>query len=197
MLSEMFNRSAEVRQVIICEESFPGVKTANLVALPELPLSPIGTISFDGAHKIDVAVPIPSTKECIAIEMKLGETGLGKSTFENKFLKGCELSSHKATRVNGSMIAILERKLPTQFGPPPLTVSYNGAEHRLLTSWVLIIRQRVIDSWKRTGNPALSANCVLLSFEEVATAFGNRGSFNCLVSELIEEDYYEAWFGGG
>jgi len=88
---------------------------------PELRLNKCGTLGFDGVHKVDISVLNPSDKMCYPIEAKLGFDRLSKSEFEKRFLTGCG-TSHKNTRVKGSMISIIERDLPAQCENLPLSV---------------------------------------------------------------------------
>jgi hypothetical protein len=69
LIAEMFNRSPEVRS------SFSEVLDTDLGssnAFFEEPLAACRDLSFDGAHRIDVALIMNSNANCIACEAKLG-----------------------------------------------------------------------------------------------------------------------------
>jgi hypothetical protein len=188
----MFNRSDDVKKLFFNRGALSPSDSKELTAVPELQLSKCGKFRFDGAHKIDVAIPIASKLECFAIEAKLGKYGLGKKTFEKNFLQPCG-TSHQGTRITGKMISILEGKLPEECGKESVTIEYDGFPYQLNPRWILVARQRVINSWVNGKTPDLSRNCTVLSFESIAAAFGGREQFNGLVAEIIRFDYHQQW----
>jgi len=91
------------------------------------------------------------------------------------------------------MIAILERKLPDNCSDSPIVVTHKGSTFQLVPTWILIVRDRIIGSWARSGKPALSSKCVTLAIERIVDSFGGREAFNSLVAQLIDFDYYRQW----
>lgn len=192
LLAEMFNGSEKVRQLFVEKGLLYTITMTDLRAIPEVQLTRCGKYRFDGAHKVDVVVIVQSKRECIAIEVKLGFDRLGKHEFEKRFLKRCG-KSHGERRISGSMIAILEGKLPASCENEPIVVNYRGAIYHLVPQWALVVRRRVLDAWGKNGRPAFSEKCVPLSFESVVSRYGGRGPFNALVSKLACGDYYREW----
>jgi hypothetical protein len=76
LIAEMINRSEDVKRFVVHQisSSYPDDHIAD--AVPELPLVNCGQLIFDGAHRVDVALPSPVDGLCFAIEAKLGKTGL-------------------------------------------------------------------------------------------------------------------------
>lgn len=189
LISKLFNRSKNVRD-LLCKKSFKS--PVDLISAPKLRLNKCGRYLFDGAHKIDIAILDRSNKLCYPIEAKLGFDRLSKNEFDKRFLSRCE-TSHGGSRIKGSMISILERKLPDQFSDSKLTVDYDGDTYLLLNEWGLICRNATIRNWSLAGHPNLSANCNIVAFEEIVSCYGNKNDFNHLISELIRFDYYSDW----
>ena len=108
LISEILTRSLEARQVL---RSAGCAISENLVIVPEVRPNNCGPLAFDGTHRIDVAVLDLDTRICFPFEAKLGLDRLSKNEFSKRFLNQCG-TSHKDTRVRGSMISILERMLP-------------------------------------------------------------------------------------
>jgi hypothetical protein len=192
LIAEMYNRSPEVR-ALFAEQldrtiSLPDGSTA----IPNLQLTTCGPFRFDGAHKIDIAILDKAALSCIPCEAKLGNDRLGKTEFEKRFLGSCAMS-HKNTRIAGSMIAILERKLPSPCLHSPVLVNHEGRVYQVSSPWVLIMRKTVYDSWTKYGAPLLSPVGIQITFEAIVEALGGKARFNLLVNELLNFDYYEAW----
>jgi len=192
LIAGMYNRSPGVR-ALFAEQlgrtiPFPDGSTA----IPNLQLTTCGPFRFDGAHKIDIAILDKAAFSCIPCEAKLGNYRLGKTEFEKRFLGSC-LTSHKNTRIAGSMIAILERKLPSTCLNSPVLVRHEGRDYQVTLPWVLILRKTVYDSWTKYGVPLLSHSCIHISFEAIVEALGGKTPFNSLVGELVNFDYYETW----
>ncbi len=192
VIAEMYNRSPEVR-VLFNEQlnrliSIPVGSTA----VANLQLCNCGRFRFDGAHKIDIAILDKTGSSCIPCEAKLGNVRLGKTQFEKRFLEPCQ-TSHKDTRIAGSMIAIFERKLPSQCLASSIMVSHEGKDYQMTLPWALILREAIHRSWTKSGVPSLSSRCINISFESLVEAFGGKTPFNSLVSELVRFDYYDTW----
>ena len=185
LLAEMITRSAAVRERL---NLHPDIN-----AVPEVQLASCGCYGFDGAHKVDVALFSPNTTGCMAIEAKLGLDRLGGRTFASRFLEGCGLS-HNNTRIKGNMISILERRFPSVCCDKEILLRHMGVEFKLSEKWILIIRQQVLDRWRRTGHPQLSEACTVVSFESLVSAYGGRSEFNNLVGSLVSMDYFSEWF---
>ena len=190
LFAEMVNRSSEVRSFLSERLSLSIACSDSLNAVAEVPLSRCAGLKFDGAHKIDVALLAMEPGACLAIELKLGTSGMGRKTFENRFLKPCT-TSHREKRVAGSMISVLEGKLPAIYASSKVMANKNGSELALHEYWGLVVRKPVADAWSNGERPALSGRCSIIVFEEVVGAFGGKESFNVLVQELLEHDYFE------
>lgn len=162
------------------------------IFVPELRLNNVGALGFDGVHKIDVAALNLETGICYPIEAKLGFERLGRNEFEKRFLGECG-TSHGNTRVKGSMIAILEGKLPHSYTGQQLTVSWEGQQFTVSPLWVLVARKSVIAKWKESQPPRLSSNCQVIEFENLVEAYGSASEFNSLVGRLVNVDYFKEW----
>jgi hypothetical protein len=192
LIAEMYNRSSEVRALFAEQLSRVISLPDKPTAVPNLQLSACARFRFDGAHKIDIAILDKTHFSCIPCEAKLGNDRLGKREFQNRFLKSC-LTSHRNSRIAGSMIAILERKLPSPCFNAPVLVSHEGRDYQVASPWILIMRKTIHDSWKKYGVPSLSPACIHVSFEAIVEAVGGKTPFNSLVGELVSFDYYKTW----
>jgi len=192
LIAEMYNRSAPVRKLFINNLDTYDINQADSKAVPELQLSVCGQYQFDGAHKVDVAILDKKKYVCIPCEAKLGKDRLGKSEFEKRFLKPCH-PSHGGKRLAGSMLAILDGKLPANCQKTPLLTNFMGKTYDLSAKWFLIVRRNTLKSWDKNGQPSLSSNCIIIAFEDLVDLFGGVKEFNALVKELFEFDYYENW----
>lgn len=190
LLSEMFNENLQVKEFLLGKIE----PKSNVYAIPELKLNKCNSLLFDGAHKIDIAIIDDETGTCIPIEAKLGLDRLTKNEFEKRFLSGCG-TSHKNTRITGSMISILERSLPDTCKHSPLTVTTKNREYVLSKNWILLCRKKVLEKWEKNGTPNLSKNCKVVAFEDLVKTFGTRDKFNSIISEMLKQDYYENWVG--
>lgn len=192
IVAEMYNRSTAVRQLFAKQLARLISLPESTTAIPNLQLASCGPYQFDGAHKIDIAILDSTTLSCIPCEAKLGNDRLGKSEFEKRFLRPCG-RSHGNRRITGSMIAILDRKLPDQCLNSSVLVSHEGNKYQVVPIWVLIVRESILNSWAKNGVPALSSTCITVSFETIVDSFGGKVPFNSLVGGLVNFDYYEKW----
>lgn len=191
VIAAMFNQSEDVRRTLLSKVAEKDI-SLSFQAMPELPLENCGNYRFDGAHAIDIAVLFPESSKCLAIEAKLGVERLAANAFRERFLNQCGIS-HGGARITGSMVAILEGKLPPECTGEPVFVKFDGRSYRLLNSWVLIVRQRILDGWNRNGWPDLTDRCIPISFESIVASYGDSEKFNALVYKLIDGDYYQEW----
>jgi len=189
LLSSLISESADVKKILF-DDAF--IQNNSIKVIPEIRLDACGSLIFDGVHKIDVSVLDLNNSICYPIEAKLGLDRLSKNEFEKRFIADCG-TSHKAARVKGSMISILERRLPVQCKGHDLTVTYNGQKFIVSDNWSLVCRQPVINKWSLTGKPALSGKCSIISFESLVRAYGSNNDFNNLMKRLLEKDYYAEW----
>ena len=182
LIAEMYNRSAPVRQLFINNLHTSDINHADSIAVPELQLSECGQYKFDGAHRIDVAILDKDKCACIPCEVKLGKERLGKSEFEKRFLRSCR-TSHEGRRIAGSMLAILDGKLPVSCQHSPVLTNFKGKAYELSALWFLIVRRNTLKSWEQNGRPPLSSNCITIVFEDLVDSFGGAKEFNTLVKK--------------
>ena len=145
----------------------------------------------DGEQTVDVLCT--GTERAIAIEAKLGETRMGASEFRKRFCVRCEKSKHSDLRLSGSMVAVLERSLPFE-GTSELVAHVNGGQRTLAEPWWLVVRQVVLDQWRRTNDfPVTSAR--LLVFDDLAQVYtsGSRQQFDHLVKHVVGSDFVRRW----
>lgn len=196
LIAEMFKRSQNVRHMI-SDQFSPLMSTeTNPLIISEASInydSKYGKYGFDGTHRIDVAVLLPSSQKCIAIEVKLGKDRLSAYTFNKRFLCDCEIGLHRDVRIRGSMIAILEGKLPIPCNGKYVFVEHQGIKFNLYNKWILVVLQQIKDNWDRHVKPSLE-NCVTITFESIVKSYGEPKHFNELVRELVNFDYYKEWF---
>ena len=192
IVAEMYNRSTSVRHLFA--EQLAGLISLpeSSTAVPNLQLATCGPYQFDGAHKIDIAILDTTTFSCIPCEAKLGNDRLRKSEFEKRFLGPCG-TSHRNTQITGNMIAILDRTLPDHCLNSSIVACRDGKEYQVTHFWVLVMREVILDSWRKFGAPKFSSACIPVSFEAIVESFGGKLPFNLLVSELVNFDYYEKW----
>ena len=186
LISRMIESSSQVRNEVLGHNK--GFEFS-----PEIRLNKCGPLIFDGVHKVDVSALSSELNACIAIEAKLGLDRLSKNEFNKRFISDCG-TSHEGTRVKGSMISILEGRLPEQC-TEKLSVTYSSKAYQLQDSWVLICREKVIKNWNENGYPDLSKNCKIVCFENLVELYGSKEPFNKLMSELLDQDYYSEWVG--
>jgi len=189
LLSSLIAKSADVKKMLFDDAV---IQNDSIKVIPEIRLDACGSLIFDGVHKIDVSVLDLNKGICYPIEAKLGLDRLSKNEFEKRFIADCG-TSHQAARVKGSMVSILERRLPVQCKGHDLTVTYNGQKFIVSDNWSLVCRQPVINKWSLTGKPALSEKCSITSFESLVRAYGSNNDFNNLMKRLLEKDYYAEW----
>ena len=189
LIAEILTRSSAARQML---RAAGFAVSEKLAIVPEVRPNNCGPLAFDGTHRIDVALVDLDAQVCSPFEAKLGLDRLSKNEFSKRFLSQCG-TSHKDTRVSGSMIAILERMLPAQCNEELLTIDYQSQTYPVSATWGLICRAKVIEKWRINGAPAFSANCIPICFEDLAAAYGDANEFNELVRSLLEIDYYEKW----
>ena len=192
LIAEMLNSSPKVRQ-LLGDKLGPLFLQGEAMAVAELSLGRCAQYMFDEAHGVDVGLLLPETSQCVPIELKLGADRLAKSDFDKRFLQPCK-TSHAGTRISGSMISVLERKLPVPEGEAVETC-HQGVNYKLTAEWILIVREQVLSAWNASETPALSANCKIVTMESVVAAYGDKKDFNDLVTKLLSADYYDKWFG--
>lgn len=167
------------------------IKTAPFFAYRECKLSPHNGFSFDGASRVDVVLWV-QPKRAVALELKLGKTGLTKSKIDNEFLQPCRPSHHQ-TRLAGNMMAILDRRFGCHAPEDGLNVEIEGSAIPLFRKWVLITHQVVLDRWIDDAKPSFSQHTNLRSIQKVVRDFGGEKPFNDVVTNQLALNYYEAW----
>lgn len=189
LVCELVNRSSSVRSALTDAME---IDSSTFIAVAEIRLDACAGLIFDGGHKVDICILDTEAKTCFPIEAKLGLDRLSKNEFAKRFIKPCE-TSHNDTRVSGGMISILERQLPAQCMNQDLYVTYLGEKYLVSAKWGLIARSAIHDKWSSNGFPTLSPNCKHLAFEKLARSYGDKSSFNRLITEMLEVDFHEQW----
>ena len=168
------------------------VQSTTPFAYPHCKIESRRPIIFDGQHQVDVALWV-RPKCAVALELKLGITRLSGNTFNERFVKTCGIG-HGGTRVTGSMIAILERRLGPFLGKSDLYVNLeNETSVKLAPKWGLIVQQSVLDSWAKGVAPDLSENALVTSIQKLVNNYGRKREFNQLTQELLVFDYFDQW----
>jgi hypothetical protein len=186
LIAQMLVHSATARDLVSGDSDF------HYAVDPEAPLWQWCGRRFDGAHRLDIGLFDLSARRCIAVEAKLGLTRMSAREFTRRFLNGCG-TSHEGRRIKGSVISILERKLPgAEY--EPIEVVRDGKTYVLDSPWTLIVRDEILEAWSRSERPPLSEKCRILSLQRIVESFGDKESFNNLVTDLVKGDYYEQWF---
>lgn len=145
--------------------------------------------SCDGEQKVDVLCT--GGDRAIAFEAKLGETCMASSVFRKRFCVRCEKSNHSDSRLRGSMVAVLERSLPFD-GESNLVARVEDAQWTLAQPWWLVVRQSVLDKWRRANDiPVASAR--ILVFDSLAETYGSRRQFDELVQRVVGSDFAGRW----
>ncbi len=189
LIAAMFNEAPAVRQHLGTKL---GKTLAGYTAHPEAPLQPFGGLSFDGQSRVDVALS-DGVASCIACEAKLGTSRMTKRAFEERFLQPCN-TSHKGQRISGKIPAVLERKLPGAGAGADLCVQLKPETPLVVAKqWVLVVRRAVFRGWENGKTPNLSTDCVVVTIEDLAKAYGSPSEFNDLVRRLLTFDYHAAW----
>ena len=145
--------------------------------------------ALDGMHRVDV-LAIGTSGVGVAFEVKLGLDRLTTSQIRKRFQKECSWSKHKPTpRLNGSMVAILERRFP--FKHRRVTCGTSPAVE-LARDWWLVVREGV---WRRSGQQlgAQLERGKVLIFEELVDFFGGEQVFDSLILELVGSGFYSEW----
>lgn len=145
---------------------------------------------LDGMHRVDVLVRAPSGRG-VAFEAKLGLERLTPQQVAARFQKQCTLSRHARPRLNGSMVAVLERRFPPQFHECSVRCSEEpGVE--VAQDWWLVVRREVFE---RAGQELVASvqSGHILIFEQLVAGIGGELPFNDLVRGLVGSDFHASW----
>jgi hypothetical protein len=144
--------------------------------------------ALDGMHRVDV-LATGTSDVGVAFEVKLGLDRLTPSEVWRRFQKKCSLSTHKTPRLNGSMVAILERRFP--FDHERVTCGTSPAVE-LARDWWLIVRDKV---WRRSGQQLANqlTEGKIIIFEDLVDFLGGEKVFDSLVLELVGSGFYREW----
>jgi len=140
----------------------------------------------DGAQKVDVLAA--GADKAIAIELKLGVTRLSTSEFSARFSQPCTMSKHSRPKINGSMIAVLERSTP--FEMSKIFARIEDRQWTVAEAWWLVVRKRVFDRWEGDW-PVRTARIAL--FESLAEAYGDQSDFDDLVHSIVGTGFFSRW----
>src|SRR5262249_4521734 len=100
--------------------------------------------SCDGAQTVDVLCA--GAERGVAMEAKLGDTLMAFDAFEKRFCGPCQISRHSDNRLKGTIISLLERRLP--FLDARLVATVGEHSWPLYGSWWLVVRAQVWKRWK-------------------------------------------------
>jgi hypothetical protein len=142
----------------------------------------------DGAQKVDVLCT--GNGNAIAIESKLGETRMTPAAFRKRFCDCCAPSKHSSPRVNGSMVAVLERNLP--FEDTTLVAKIDGTRWTVAKPWWLVVRQSVFNGWQDPAQLPIKSGRILL-FDSLARIYGSRRQFDQMVQRVVGVDFAGRW----
>jgi hypothetical protein len=141
----------------------------------------------DGAQKVDVLIA-GANDRAIAIEVKLGTTGLSRSSLA-KFC-ACGKLTHKGTKIGGKMFSVLERSFPTDLHRPLVSAAFDGRNFVLAEPWWLVVRPTVYHRWP-SDLPMRSARILL--FDRLASLYGSESDFDSLVTDLVGDGFARRW----
>lgn len=189
LIASMLNRSESAREALLGLDAW-----GEWLFVPEIPLNPLGNILFDGAHKIDVCALNMASSSCIPIEAKLGRERMSANQFAQRFLQAGG-TSHQGKRITGSMIGILDGRLPPGLDRAELTVTHAGRRYSVQQNWILMVRDPIFNRWTNNGWPELSEHCTVKTIEQLVRAFGEPHDFNQFVLDLVSQDFHKMWFG--
>jgi hypothetical protein len=156
---------------------------------------PGSTLKLDGKHEVDCAFVYPN--EVVALELKLGETGMSPGAFAGKFVeKGLGLS-HAAARISGSVVSILDSN--GRAGPGGgMTLSLSCSGRPVRPSWLLMVLESTWQKWARADDLANALGTAqlggVLVLEELARSVGVRTART--VALEIADESVAAWFLG-
>lgn len=147
------------------------------------------TYACDGAQRVDVLCT--GVTGAIAFELKLGESRFSAVAFRERFCRACSLSRHEQSRLNGSMIAILERNMPG--GSLGRLVASTGL-HRydVCRTWWLVVRDGVAAKWI-ASNTCPTTQARILRFEDLMRSYGSERDFDALVQRLVGSCFSRRW----
>ena len=90
-------------------------------------------------------------------------------------------------------MAILDRRFGDLAPRDGLSVQLADAVVPLARDWFIVSRQSVLDRWIGEARPTFSPHTKGVAIGRLVQAFGGKSSFNALVRELLEIDYFDSW----
>lgn len=167
------------------------VRTARTFAFHECKLARHHGYIFDGASRVDVVLWI-RPELAVGLELKLGATRLTKTRIDDEFLLDCR-TSHNDQRIEGNMMAILDRRFGNIAPPDGLPVELENSVVPLSRDWFVVTRQSILDKWIGDDRPSFSPYTSCVTVGSLVAAFGGQQPFNTLVRELLSIDYFDSW----
>ena len=157
------------------------------------PVEHAGTsVLFDGLSRVDCL--ITDDARGIAIEVKLGKSRMAAGEFSNRFFTSCDWSNHVPPRIKENMIAILDGRF-TQLDLVNTTLVAEVSDSiscQIDPEWIILIRREVWNKW-RSSPPQFNRPCRTIVFEELVPAVGGSVEFNCIVADLVGDEFAQAW----
>lgn len=152
-----------------------------------------GKINFDGAHRVDCL--LFGKDAGLALEVKLGEKGLGASQVTGWFTKGCHLrrDSHGKYWIKGKMMAVLDRRWQHPIPQSPLiAVPEPQKEVALSEEWWLVVLNSTLRKWRKRP-PTFSPRVHIMALEQIGAAAGGQPVFDDAVVKLVGSGFFDEW----
>jgi hypothetical protein len=153
------------------------------------------TYSGDGMQRVDVLAATASN--AVALELKLGLKRMSIEAFRERFCGTCGLSSHRESRITGSMVAVLDGLLP--FTASRVFAVDGSKTWPLAKNWWLVLRQSVWDRWQSEMSEMKSEiespvrNARILAFDKLASLYGTQDEFDRFVLATVGSDFARRW----
>lgn len=159
---------------------------------------PDSGVAFDGSGTLDLALELKDG-EIIPVEVKLGYTGLTKSSIE-KILLPCSLSAHLGEkRISGKVPSALNQNFDDELRDlvqsESMQALINGRWRVVSDKWRMIVRTCVAESWDRNMPSGFSEGFERVELEKLCDVIG-RDKFNTTVTQFFaNRDFLELWIG--
>ena len=180
------------------EVDWQHIQSVHPFAYPHAQLTSSQGIPFDGQHQVDLVLWV-NAESAMALELKLGLSGLTATTFNKNFLNPAA-PPKRGSRVTGSVMSFLDRRPGYVSVDEELYVKFEDERKekrviKLSHEWGLVVQQSVFKKWTKC-KPDLSQNALCTSIQEIVSDCGGKPSFNELVHDLVNFDFFDSWHLG-